>query len=79
MTSRVRELADFLREDPSIVCGMELDDHQAEDDPYIEAARRILFQVHLIELPTPQRQQASTARRASARGSAVQRANAAGS
>jgi hypothetical protein len=67
MTSRVRELADFLRHDPEIACGVDvvgggpLSDGVTDPcaDPYTEAAKRILFQVHLFELPAGQRRQTS--------------------
>ena len=67
MSSRVRELAEFLREDPMIVCAAF--DGAEEQDPYTAAAKRILFCVHLSELPAPARQEAG--RRGQARTEAT--------
>ncbi len=54
MSSRLRDLADFLRDDQSISCGVI---EGAEDtDPYRAAAKRILFQVHQSELPVGSRE-----------------------
>lgn len=50
MGSRVRDLAEFLRQDGFIRCGA-IDGAEGTDDPYTAAAKRILVRVHQSELP----------------------------
>jgi len=49
MSSRVRDLAEFLRDDKSIWCGAV--EGTGSTDPYEAAAKRILVCVHQSELP----------------------------
>ncbi len=61
MGSRVRDLAEFLRNDRLTRCDSP-EGAESTDDPYIAAAKRILVRVHQYELPVAAQDKESSAR-----------------